>query len=320
MTEISVLLASYNGSDLLRRTLEGYVALGDPGFDWQIIVVDNASTDDTQAVLEDFKDKLPLLALHEPQAGKNRALNKGIPALTSDYVILSDNDSIPHAGFLNHWVDAFKAQPETDVFGGSITPLFDVEMPGWMLEHKPRFVELYALRENIPDGPIGADYIFGPNMAVRKSVFTKGVIFDEGVGPNGAISNYAMGSETAFCRHAADKNMTLGFAKTPTVSHIVRPNQTTQEFRNKRAFRLGLGTARKHAIEGKIAPASPNPLIRNLKAVAEPIIRHLKDLKIRSQTWVSDPLAKSEAIWNLHFFRGYQQGKKLSRQSLETQD
>ena len=315
MTQISVLLASYNGADLLQRTLDGYAALGNPGFDWQIIVVDNASTDNTQDVLSAYQDKLPLTSLFEANAGKNRALNKGIPHLTSDIVILTDNDSIPHEGFLNKWVDAFEKQPDIDVFGASIAPLFDVDMPKWMLEHKPRFIELYALRENIPDGPIGADYIFGPNMAVRKSVFERGVLFDEGVGPNGAVKNYAMGSETAFCRDAEAKNMKLAFASQPCVSHIVRPDQTTQEFRDKRAYRLGLGTARKHSLEGKISPISSNLFIRTIKSVGEPILRSTKDIQMQLKCLQSNPLLKSEAAWNLHFFRGYQAGKRISRQS-----
>lgn len=318
MTRISVLLASYNGSELLKRTLDGYVALGDPGFEWQIIVVDNASTDDTQKVLESYKNKLPLLSLFEEAAGKNRALNKAIPHLTSDIVVLSDNDSIPHEGFLESWIDAFSKQSDIDVFGGSIVPHFDVDMPEWMLTHQPRFIELYALRQNIPDGPIGADYIFGPNMAVRKSVFERGVTFDEGVGPNGAISNYAMGSETAFCRAAEAKKMKLAFASAPIVSHIVRPNQTTQEFRNKRAYRLGLGTARKHVLEGRISPPPKAILPKLLKSIGGPIIRILKDLKLQANCFTPKALEKSEATWELHFFRGYQAGKLASQQTKET--
>ncbi|WP_018995907.1 glycosyltransferase [Hirschia maritima] len=315
MTSISVLLASYNGANLLQRTLDGYVALGNPGFDWQIIVVDNASTDNTQDVLSSYKDKLPLTSLFEAEAGKNKALNKGIPLITSDLVVLTDNDSIPHPGFLNQWVEAFSNQPDADVLGASIEPLFDVDMPAWMLENKPRFVELFALREDIPDGPIGADYIFGPNMAVRKSVFDRGVVFDEGVGPNGAIKNYAMGSETAFCRDAEAKGMKLAFASKPCVSHIVRPYQTTQEFRDKRAYRLGLGTARKHSLEGKISPISNNLIIRTLKGIGEPILRSLKDIQMQLNCMQSNPLQKSEAVWNLHFYRGYQAGKRMSRQT-----
>jgi glycosyltransferase involved in cell wall biosynthesis len=314
MTNLTVLLATYNGADLLERTLEGYVALGPQPFDWQIIVVDNASTDATQDVLKAYEDKLPLLSLFESKAGKNVALNQAIPHIKAPNVILSDNDSIPHAGFLESWDQAFKTYPETDVFGGAISPLFDTDMPQWMLEKKPRFMELYALREGIPDGPLGPDYIFGPNMAVRRKLFDDGVQFDEGVGPNSQNASYAMGSETAFCRDAAAKGYRLGYCGKPKVSHIVRENQTTQDFRNKRAYRLGLGTARKHQLEGQIQTGQNGNLLRK---IARNIVIGINDLKFQAQTWYGNPLDKTEALWELHFFRGYQDGR---RQILNAED
>ena len=310
MSEISVLIATHNGADLLRRTLEGYIALGPQPFDWQVIVIDNASTDDTPKVLEAFKDKLPLITEYEPQPGKNRALNLGVKHISAPRVILSDNDSIPHAGFLEKWVAAFDAAPETDVFGGSITPWFDTPMPQWMLDEKPRFIELYALRENIPDGPIGADYIFGPNMAVRKKLFDDGLIFDEDVGPNSSRSNYAMGSETAYCRAAESAGYKLGFASAPCVYHIVRPNQTTEAFREKRAYRLGLGTARKHWIEGAIKPHNPT----GLRMVVRAGLRGMKKMAFLLSQLLPNPAKRFDAAWNFHFYRGYQDGVDGLRQ------
>ena len=149
MTDLNILIATRNGGALLPRVLDGYLALGDAGVSYEIIVVDNGSEDDTGAVLQSYSEKLPLAALHEPEPGKNRALNTGLAALDADRVILSDDDAIPHAGFLDAWMQAFDGHPDADVFGGAISPLFDVQMPDWMLEQKPRFEELYARREGV---------------------------------------------------------------------------------------------------------------------------------------------------------------------------
>lgn len=313
MTAISVLLATYNGDDLLRRTLQGYVDLGQQDFDWQIIVIDNASTDNTQDVLKEFAEQLPLDTAIESKPGKNRALNLGIPLLKSDNVILTDNDSIPHSGFLKNWVQAFEDHPKVDIFGGAIQPLFDTPMPQWMLDTKPHFEELFALREGIEDGPIDADFVFGPNMAVRRSVFERGVAFDENVGPNGTIKNYAMGSETAFCREAQSRGMKLYYIGTTTVSHIVRQNQTTEEFRNKRAYRMGLGTARKHILEGQIAPVSSNTAVQMLKNILRPIKLSLEESKLKKKCLTDNPEQEFEAVWDLHFFKGYQAGLEQAR-------
>ena len=303
--ELSVLIATYNGAHLLKRTLEGYVGLGQQPFTWQILVVDNASTDETQKVLEAFKDKLPLETVFEAEAGKNRALNTGLKHIKADYVILSDDDSIPQAGFLESWREAIEKMPNTDVFGGSIQPLFDVPLPEWMMRDKPHFMELYALREGVADGPIDADHIFGPNMAVRKTVLDK-IGFDESVGPNNQNTNYAMGSETAFCRAACAQGFALGFASTPQVQHIVRANQITQAYIDRRAFRIGLGTARKHELDGSLPIGSKgNPI----KIAVLSIVVKLILLGMRTKALFGTPLERFEARWNSNFFLGYQTGR-----------
>lgn len=303
MTDLNILIATRNGGALLPRVLDGYLALGDAGVSYKIIVVDNGSDDDTGAVLQSYSEKLPLAALHEPEPGKNRALNTGLAALGADRVILSDDDAIPHAGFLGAWMKAFDAHPDADVFGGAISPLFDVQMPDWMLEQKPRFEELYARREGVEAGPISPDFIFGPNMAARRRVFDT-VRFDDAVGPNGAVANYAMGSETDFCRRAEAAGFKLVFAPQPAVSHIVRQHQTEREFFVRRAYRLGLGTAHKHWQAGELS-GTPTT---GAKALAARAYRAFRAARIRTGVLNSDPAKRFDARWDHAFFQGYQDG------------
>ena len=75
---IAIVLATYNGAKSLPLVLEAYMHCAPPDCPWHIIVVDNASTDDTQAVLQSFADRLPLRILSEPGRGKNRALNRAL--------------------------------------------------------------------------------------------------------------------------------------------------------------------------------------------------------------------------------------------------
>lgn len=76
MTDISsakllVLLATHNGCNVLPDVLEGYAAVEAPERPWAIVVVDNASTDETSDILRSFQERLPLIVLHEPIPSKN---------------------------------------------------------------------------------------------------------------------------------------------------------------------------------------------------------------------------------------------------------
>lgn len=302
--ELSVLIATHNGAAYLSRVLNGYLALGEPDFRWEIIIVDNASTDRTSEIIADFAQRLPIVARFESKPGKNRALNSGLSSVRSEIIVLSDDDAIPHAGFLTAWRAAFLANPEVDLFGGSIVPLFDIPLPDWMSKAKPHFEELYSRRECVPTGPIEADYIFGPNMAVRRRVTQGGIMFDEGVGPRAGQKIYAMGSETAFCRAVAEAGYTLWFDSAPTVSHIVRGNQVTPAYIHARARRMGYGTARKQFLDGKIQ-VRPAQGLRQFFRVARNLLRRAVS---RLALLTPNVEARFEARWQIEFDRGYQMG------------
>ena len=74
--DLSVLIATRDRAGSLARTLDSLVAQEISGLDWELLVVDNGSSDETPAVLARFAKTLPLFALAELRPGKNRALNR----------------------------------------------------------------------------------------------------------------------------------------------------------------------------------------------------------------------------------------------------
>jgi glycosyltransferase involved in cell wall biosynthesis len=301
MIDLTILLATHNGANVLPRTFEGYVQQKNPGFDWKLIVVDNGSNDGTSDVIERYRSKLKLEKVVEPVPGKNRALNRGLSGVEGDIILISDDDAIPQPGFLTAWRNAFDRTHGYDVFGGSIDPLFDVAPPEWMAKSEIRFTELFASRRNLPEGPIDAIGIFGPNMAVRRSVIADGVRFNEGIGPNGADPNYAIGSEHDFCLEAVRRGHKTWFAAEPTVWHIVRAHQLTSEYWQKRAYRLGRGVAQRQWDTG-VVTARRNSRAR-IAAITGRFAMHR--MLLRAQTFTPIPLEKFKAIWAYHFYRGY---------------
>lgn len=303
MTEITVLLATYNGEKVLPRTLEGYVLQRNADFHWKLVVVDNGSTDRTPAIIKDFQTNLKIESIFEPIPGKNRALNAGLTALDGEIIIISDDDAIPQSDFLATWQRVFSQQPSYDIFGGSIEPLFDVDPPGWMSRKRTKFEELFSAR-SLPDGPVEPGEIFGPNMAVRRSVFRQGLKFSESIGPDGKDANYPMGSETEFCIRAHSYGHKTWFAREPRVWHIIRPHQLESGFCSQRAYRNGRGCAQMLWDKGtparrlgysKAAIAAGNAYQASRQCV----------LWCRTLTLV--PEKRLDALWNYHWNRGFRE-------------
>ena len=252
-TGLTVLIATRNGGDVLPRTLDAYCRVNRPACGWKLVVVDNGSNDLTSSIIGAFKDRLPLEMLQEPRAGKNVALNCGLSACESPIVVVTDDDAIPTLSFLTAWSQYLSKTQDFEIFGGSIDPLFEVTPPKWMLKHIAQLDALFAVRD-LPEGPVEASAIFGPNMAVRRSVFERGLRFNENIGPNGADSNYPMGSETEFCVRVARSGAKSWFAKEPRVKHVVRGGQLTKSSWARRAYRHGRGVARRIRESGEAPP------------------------------------------------------------------
>ena len=277
---LTVLLATRNGEAVLPRMLEGYRQIQPPSVRWKMLIVDNGSTDATAKIIEGFRAQLPLDMLREPVPGKSRALNSAIPALQGKLIVITDDDTIPHPSFLVAWEKFLNSRQECELFGGTIDPLFDSPPPKWMLRMQQHFAFMFSARD-LPEGPIDPGDIYGPNMAVRASIFDRGSRFDERIGPNALDPAYPMGSETEFCRRVASLGARSWFASEPRVNHIVRSNQLTSAAWAERAYRTGRGRAYQMLKRGDI-PDFPAPSAADRLARFSPLAHHrLKSLCTR---------------------------------------
>src|SRR5262245_61887035 len=92
---IDVILPTFNREALLRRTLDSLErARRPPNLDVRIVIVDNASTDGTRAMVREAAPRFGgrLTCLFEPAAGKPHALNAGIAATDGELIGLIDDD------------------------------------------------------------------------------------------------------------------------------------------------------------------------------------------------------------------------------------
>lgn len=244
---LTVLMATYDGAATLPRVLAAYQQLRSPAQPWQLLVIDNGSTDDTAAIVASHANRLPLRLLQEPQRGKNRALNTALDVLLptaseGDLFIFTDDDASPAPDWLQQWEMVAREQPDYAVFGGAITPDWAVTPPDRLLRLVPTGLTYGLTAADLPEGAVFPGLVWGANMAVRATVFLAGHRFDASVGPSG--SDYAMGSETEFVRRVALAGQRSWHSPGPRVAHHIRVHQLQLEYVLQKARRFGRGKYR----------------------------------------------------------------------------
>lgn len=244
---LTVVIATYNGAATLDRVLSGYARATIPPGGWQLILIDNGSTDESPNIIHRYSDKLPLVYLLENRRGKNKALNYAISKFSGELIVFSDDDAIPAPDFLVQWAETPSRHPGYAMFGGAIRPAWSATPPAWIDDPNLRVDVAYAITPpDQPEGPVEPERIWGPNMAVRREVFELGHRFDEKVGPQGKA--YAMGSETSFTIRLAQNGYRGWFLPNIIVEHIIRENQLCRSWVRRRAVNFGRGRFRQHQL------------------------------------------------------------------------
>ena len=100
-----------------------------PGLDWELVVVNNNSPDDTDRVIAAHTGQLPIVRVFEGKQGHCHARNAAVAAARGDFLVWTDDDVLVPPDWLTHYLDAAARHPEAAVFGGPVRPWFAVTPP-----------------------------------------------------------------------------------------------------------------------------------------------------------------------------------------------
>lgn len=238
---LTVAFASFNGVETLPLMLEAMLRLQSPEGGWQLVAVDNASTDGTRSLLDSYCDRLPLIVLEQPEQGKSKALNLALECVAGDLLVLTDDDVVPRPDWLRVWRTYADAHSEFGVFGGTIQPHWLQPPPQWLERAIPLGLAFAQTHGGIQEGRTKPLFIAGANMAVRAEALRAGLRFDERRGPTGMV--YAMGEDTKFAFDADALGFAAAHCPDAVVEHIVLPYQYEKGWLLKRAYRYGQSRA-----------------------------------------------------------------------------
>jgi len=176
--DATVLIATYNRARFLDRTLDSIRALEvAAGRRWEVLVVDNNSSDDTRAVVErqarDFP--VPLLYRFEPRQGRSNALNAGIGASRAAIVAMTDDDVRVDPEWLEAACAAIGHRTSPIAYaGGPVRPMWESPPPSWLDLTRGDLWGTIAIQDHG-----SAPFIYeearkvplGANLAVRREMF-----------------------------------------------------------------------------------------------------------------------------------------------------
>jgi L-malate glycosyltransferase len=293
---ITVLIATYNGATTLPYVLQEYRNLKPPQGGWKIIIIDNGSTDHTKEIIFSYEDCLPLTYLYEPRQGKNIALNSALPKVSGDLVVFTDDDTVPQPDWLRLLRAAADANPPFAIFGGPVVAKWESPPEEWVTSWVP-MGPTFALLNPLDEGPIHPRLVFGPNMALRASIFEHGYRFDETIGPKGA--SYPMGSETELLRRLAQKGFQAWHCRDAVVQHIIRSFQMNVDWVLARAVRYGRGQYR---MDEEAQRRRPRGLFGiPLSLLIQMAIRRFRIVEAK---WCNDPERVFKERWQLSYLLG----------------
>jgi glycosyltransferase involved in cell wall biosynthesis len=230
--DATVIICTRNRASSLARTLTSIEMADRPaGFTWELVVVDNGSTDGTTAVLTEFSSRLPLAPTTEPKPGKSNACNHGIAVARGDYLIWIDDDVIVEPGWLSAYAAGFERWPEAALFGGKVLPVLEEPVSSWFAACQHEFSHLLAKRD-FGESPlplsIAEDRLpFGANYAARAAEQRR-FPFDPALGP--VSGRYQVGEETQVLRAILDDGNIGHYLPNAVVRHMISPNRQTTSY------------------------------------------------------------------------------------------
>jgi len=228
--KVSVVLCTHNRCQSLAKTLNDLAAsiFSEP-IEWEVLVVDNNSSDRTKAVVEDFCRQCParFRYLFEPHQGKSHALNAGVREAHGDVLAFLDDDVTVEPMWLQNLTSAlFDGQWAGS--GGRTLPTEAFLPPRWLPLNSTGVIcgdfDLGDIAHELDRAP------YGTNMAFRKEMFEKYGLFrtDLGPSPNPAIPR--PNEDTEFGRRLISAGERLRYEPLAVVRHPVVRERITKEF------------------------------------------------------------------------------------------
>lgn len=293
---LTVAICTRNRASSLRNVLTSLAACTPPGGAWEVIVVDNGSSDDTQVVLAGFSGVLPLRVIAEQTPGLAHARNAAVREARGAYVLWTDDDCLVDPQWLVAYAAAVARWPDAAVFGGPIVPRFEGQPPEWLGRVARRVGTAYAARdlgaEPAPLSIAGDRVPFGANYAVR-ALEQRKHLYNPGLGRTGR--SIAVGEESEVLETLLRGGASGRWVPEARVTHCISAER--QRVAYLRAYFIADGAYEEWRHRGAAPSAKPS----TARLVRQALI---SELRYRASRYLASPEVWIEHLISSSVARG----------------
>lgn len=233
---ISVVICTYNRSNILSICLESFLSVASDKFK-ELIVVDNNSNDTTHQVVQNYQKNISVLKyVKEKQVGLSFARNTGWEIASGDWVVYLDDDTKVESNFISRIANTIE-ENNFDCIGGTFEPYYLNVKPSWIPDYFGKR-SLISEKVKIINNP--SEFAIGLIMAIRKSRLRELKGFDTQLGMNGYMLRY--GEETDLQKRMMSKGYKIGFDPNWFVYHLVPSYKQSLRWILKSTFQKSLTT------------------------------------------------------------------------------
>lgn len=220
--DVSVLICTWNNSRRLAITLGalGHCLIPE-GLEWEVVVVNNNCTDDTDECIRRFASSLPIVHVHEPQQGLSRARNAGLAVATGSLILFTDDDVKPAHTWVGGYWRGFQQQGRGFYFGGPVRSEFEGTDPdAELLSLAPPSVRGFELGST-PTMLEPHQFFIGPNWACPAEALRKVGGFDVRKGLDPSSGKVLVGEETDLMNRLNESGLRGWYLPEAGVIHMV---------------------------------------------------------------------------------------------------
>ena len=246
MIQLSIIIPTRNRSQLLHNTLESITKQTFPKEQFEVIVIDNGSTDETKDVVMSYNSVLPNLVYHyDATPGLHVGRHNGYRLSKSELLVYADDDIEAFPSWLEGIYESFQ-DPEVMLVGGKDLPKYEQKPPFWIEEqwyeidkegHAMGALSLIDLGDSIKIIP--PYYVYGCNYSVRKALITE----TKGFHPDGVpfnIIEFRGDGEWYVNKYIIEHGYKVMYNPKASVYHVVTKERLTLDYFKRRAFRQGV--------------------------------------------------------------------------------
>lgn len=242
---LSVIIPTRDRAPLLKQCLESLCEQQFPVDRFEVIVIDNGSTDDTAAVSREFSERLPAFRYYfEPVPGQHTGRNLGLLRADGEILVYGDDDIIAAPTWLAAIDEAFQ-DSDVVLVGGRNVPNYEALPPEWVeslwrSDGVGRWLGYYSVcdfGDEVRD--ISPIYVYGCNFSIRKSFLQEIGGFHPDVMPKENMIFMGDG-DTGVSRELIKRGLTARYQPKAMVHHLVAKSRMTEEYLLHRMFGQGI--------------------------------------------------------------------------------